>query len=174
MKFNQMSHSDLIQACVSSDPDAWTEFFARYNQIISLTALRTVRRYSSDTAIVKDLIQETYLKLCDDGFRILKNFELRTENSIYGFLKVVTTNVVHDYFRSKKRPQNEIPLDEIYDLSHPEMWGSQKSMEREISIREVEEVLAELDGPDAERDRKIFWLHHSQAFTAHDIATLFE
>ena len=50
--------------------------------------------------VLDELVQETYLKLCADQCRLLRGFQSRHPGSIFGYLKVVTANVVHDYFKS--------------------------------------------------------------------------
>jgi len=52
------------------------------------------------TSLIDDLVQETYLKLCADDCRLLRNFESRQTDAIYGYLKVITTNLVHDHLKS--------------------------------------------------------------------------
>jgi len=177
MSYSQMSHFDLVQACLTSSNDAWQEFRARYHQTISLAVLRTAYRWrDTSKGLLEDLIGDTYVKLCANNFDLLRNFEFRTDNAIYGFLKVVATNVVHDYFRHIrcKKHGTEVSFDEIYpspDPPIPSPTGSEE-IERNVLIREVEEALWEITGPDGERDRTIFWLHHRQGFTAEAIAEL--
>lgn len=49
---------------------------------------------------VDDLIQETYLKLCADNSRILRNFDHRHDGAFLGFVQVMAANVARDHFRS--------------------------------------------------------------------------
>src|SRR6266446_7754241 len=92
--------SDLIHACADGEAAAWLEFIRRFNRIIAITAHRTARRWGEDSpAVVDDLIQETYLKLCDDDTRVLREFDSPHQDAIFAFLKVVTANVANDYFK---------------------------------------------------------------------------
>ena len=50
--------------------------------------------------LVDDLVQNTFLKLCADNFKALREFEFRHEHALTGFLKVVASNVVRDHLRS--------------------------------------------------------------------------
>ena len=69
--------------------------------MIAAAVLRTARRWGEPSPCqLDDLIQETYLKLCEDDSRLLRSFQPRREDSIYGFLKMVAANVVHDHFKS--------------------------------------------------------------------------
>lgn len=172
-----VSHAELIQACLNSDGDAWREFIRRYTPVISLAVSRTASRWRNRSqSVVEELIQDTYLKLCDKQFKILREFEFQSEDSIYCFLKSVATNITHDYFRSifnKKRAAHlTVDLDEIYDTSRHDMPGNPDSVQQAVLIKEVESVLDELAGPDAQRDRDIFWFYYRYGFTAMEIAEM--
>src|SRR5579863_169175 len=98
MSYSKLSHPDLILACLKNDPEAWKEFRIRYHHIIRLAIFRTGRRCGiASKEVVQDLIQDTYRKLCTNDFKLLRNFEFRTEAGLYGFFKVVATNVTIDY-----------------------------------------------------------------------------
>src|SRR5262245_3611898 len=91
---------ELIRACVARDAAAWQEFIRRFNRIIAITSYRAARRWGEDSpAVVDDLTQESYLKLCADDARVLREFDSPHRDAIYSFLKVVTANVAKDYFK---------------------------------------------------------------------------
>lgn len=175
MSYSELSDPDLVQACLRNDQAAWEEFVRRYKQVISLAVLRTARRWGDTSKpVLEDLIGDTYLKLCADDFKLLRHFEFRTEAALYGCLKVVATNVVHDYFRHR-RPRHfvtEVAIEDVYEAADPPCSDGVKDIERNVLIREVEEALNEVTGPKEDRDRAIFWLHHRQGFTANAIAEL--
>ena len=176
MNYNEMRHSELVQACVRSDADAWREFMSRFGQVISLTALRTANRWGNTSkAVLEDLIQEIYLKLCEDDFRLLKQFEFRDEDAIYGFLKVVTANIVHDHFRhfrAKKRGIQITVAEDVYLVTHGDPSATDH-IQRAILIQEIAEALNAVTDPEDSRDRTIFWLYYRQGFTANAIADLY-
>src|SRR5947207_7570037 len=175
MILTSLTHEDLIKACLTSDEDAWKEFKARYNQVISLAVLRTARRWGNTSKdVLEDLIGDTYLKICAKNFALLRNFQFRTEAGIYGFLKVVATNVVHDHFRPRPKPGTEVSLEELYESADPPMPSRMgpDDIERNVVIKEIEEALCEVTGPEAKRDRTIFWLYFRQGFSAEAIAAL--
>jgi len=147
--------------------------------MIAGVALRTARHWGEvSPQIVDDLVQETYLKLCCDSCRLLREFESRHPDAIYGFLKVVTANVVHDHFkavRATKRGAGKEgePLDRVQDTSVPRRAGSADAVEREVLLKEIDACLCERElGPRGARDRAIFWLYYRQGLTARAIATL--
>ncbi len=101
-RYTKFSSAELVSACASSkDEEAWAEFIRRFQVVIAAAVLRTARHYGEPSRFqTDDLIQDTYLKLCEDDSRLLRSFRPRCEGSIYGFLKVVAANVVHDRFKS--------------------------------------------------------------------------
>src|SRR5882762_3456204 len=110
--------SDLIRACVDGKAAAWQEFIRRFNRIIAITSYRAARRWGEDSpAVVDDLTQETYLKLCADDARVLREFDSPHPDAIFAFLRVVTANVANDYFKrvhAGKRGGNHVdePLED--------------------------------------------------------------
>ncbi len=177
MSYSELSHSDLVQACLTANDDAWKEFKTRYGHTIGLAVLRTTRRWgNASKALLEDLIGDTYLKLLANDFALLRNFQFRSEAAIFGFLKVVATNVVHDHFRRIRTKKHgiEVSIEDIYESVDPPIPSRTGSddIERNVQIREVEEALNEVTGLDGERDRTIFWLTHQQGFTADAIAGL--
>ena len=171
-----MSLEELISACAEGgDAAAWEEFVGRFHELIASTVVRTSRRWGNEsTALVDDLIQETYLKLCSDRKRMLGEFSPLHPEAFYGYLKVVTTNVVHDHFRSarsQKRGQGqfETPLDEVPATGTSET----EHTHRDILLSEVDDTLSLVSAKgDLKRDRAIFWLYYRYGLTAPAIARL--
>ncbi len=181
-----MSLEDLIRACAENgDATAWEEFVQRFHGLIAVIVIRTAQRWdNASPALVDDLIQETYLKLCLDRKRLLSEFSPHNPESFYGFLKVVTANLVHDHFRSQRSQK--------HGLGQPHAWidsptipapiakvGSVESIQRDILLKEINEALccilseSSLSEDQQKRDRTIFWLHHGAAgLTAEEIARL--
>ena len=176
--YAQLSPEALIQRCINGDAAAWEEFMGRFHRLISGTVFRTTQKWREPSpAIMDDLIQETYLKLCADDYRLLRAYEPKHPDAIYGYLKVITANVVHDRFKavhSAKRGGDQV-IEDLTTLENQigNTSGSKQEMEREILLREIDAHLdASLSGDTAERDRTIFWLYYRQGFTAKAIASL--
>ena len=176
----QLSPEVLVEACIKADAAAWEEFMRRYYRLIAGVVIRTSRKWGeSSPATMDDLIQETYLKLCADDYRLLRAYDPKHPDAIYGYLKVITANVVHDRFKalhSEKRGGDQI-VEELTTLENrsgvDQTAGSKHAMEREILLREIDAHLnATLSGDTAERDRTIFWLYYRQGFTTKAIASL--
>ena len=180
MTYSSLSAEVLVRACAQpGDPAAWEEFVRRFHRLVATVAMRTAARWGETARqVIDDLVQETYLKLCADGCRLLREFESRHPDAIYGYLKVVTANVVHDHFKALhtvKRGaglanQETEPMDTRAGGEHT---GSPETIEREILLREIEGYLrACVAGPSQERDRRIFWLYYRHGLSARAIASL--
>src|SRR5713101_5738809 len=139
--------SDLIRACVDGKAAAWQDFIRRFNRIIAITSYRAGRRWGEDSPeVVDDLTQETYLKLCADGARVLLEFDSPHPDAIFAFLKVVTANAANDYFkrrRAGKRGGSQVdePLEDAERTGSAEGPASSASMERAVLLNEVDACL---------------------------------
>jgi RNA polymerase sigma-70 factor (ECF subfamily) len=128
-------------------------------------------------ALVDDLVHDTYLKLFDNDFRALREFNFQHENSVFGFLKRVASNVVIDHFRGEwndKRGggRETVNLDDVATFV-PSSHSSAQQVDREISIHEADEALKWLASEaNFVRDYCIFWLYYRHGFTAKEISEL--
>jgi RNA polymerase sigma-70 factor, ECF subfamily len=175
------SSTELVRACaVSKDEGAWIEFIRRFRVVIAAAILRTARRWCEPSrSLLDDLIQDTYLKLCEDNRRLLRSFQPRGEDSIYGFLKVVAANVVHDHFKSAMATKRGASQTDA--IKEPAAHADPKTpdpdsfdvVSRRLRLEQVDKILIEVTaGKDHERKRAIFWLRHQQGLTASEIASI--
>ncbi len=175
-----MSLEELIRACAeNANARAWEEFVHRFHQLIAAVVVRTSSRWArSSPAEVEDLIQETYLKICGDRKRLLSEFTPHHPEAFYGYLRVVTANVVHDHFRalnSKKRGRGETgtSIDSANAPTPTATLAGEDHIQRDILLKEVDDVLyTRSSGNDQMRDRTIFWLYYRYGMTAPAIAEL--
>jgi RNA polymerase sigma-70 factor (ECF subfamily) len=164
--------AELIASCLDGDKEtAWCEFVSRFQPLIASVILRIARRYGrSDRDLVDDLVQETFLRLCKNQGRALRQFLERLETAIFGYLKVVAASVVTDYFRSlnaQKRLGDKLPEpEELIDAS----TSTSPNAEQATMVREVNECIERL--AESGRDKTIFWLYYQQGLTASDISSL--
>ena len=182
MNFSGLSSAELVQVCAESGAaEAWEEFVRRFGRLIATVALRTARRWgSARPELVDELVQETYLKLCADQARLLRSFDPRHPDAVYGYLKTVTANLVHDHcrarFSQKRGPgQEAVPLaEEAGAAGAPRAAASEAgSAERRVLLLEIDvHLLALVEGPHAARDRRIFWLYYRVGLPAASIAAL--
>lgn len=172
--------NELVRACArSSDAAEWEQFLRRCVPVASLVAARLARLWMGGvtSSIVDDIVQEVFLKLCEQERRILREFKPRGEDSFLGLLRIVASSVASDYFRrhySAKRGGKVAitPFDEqtspVLVSDANETAGMQKAVlysELDRKLRSAPEVIGR-------RDRAIFWLYYLQGLTAEEIARL--
>ena len=169
----------LLQLCLRHrDESLWAEFIRRTQPMIAGVIVKSMRHWrNSSPEVVDDLIQDTYLKLCANDFKCLREFVCEHENALYGFLKVVASHVVHDYFRSsysQKRGSGKED-EELEEASRrsPDASSSAERIEREVLFQEISECFkTHAAGPNFPRDYAIFWLYYVQGYTAKAISRL--
>lgn len=174
----KLSTEELLKLCLETrDEDLWTEFVRRFQPVIARTVRRRIARYtqSIDRNRVDDLVQDTFLKICKDDFKALRNFEFQHENALHGFLKVMAAHVVEDDIRqnnSDKKGGGQKP-ENIDDLPRPPSDRSRAVdlILNNLRINEIENCLQQRKAePNFVRDHRIFWLYFRDGFTAQEIA----
>lgn len=168
MSYSSLSAEELVRACAESgNAEAWEEFVRRFRLVIGSAVRRIAYRYGTpNDAVIDELIQDTYLKVCNDHCRMLRDFKPQHPDAFYGMLKVTAANLAHDYFRRPRPPVTDV------DPFIPDSHSGPASIEREILLREIADILSEISSPSAARDREIFWLYYRQGFTANAIAAI--
>jgi RNA polymerase sigma-70 factor, ECF subfamily len=179
-RYSSLSLKDVVCLCASSgDDDAWEEFVSRVGKPISLTVMRTASLWGEPSrTLVEDLVQVTYLKLWEDGCRLLRNFALEHPEAILAYLKKTATNATHDYFKhghsqSSGGDQPHVSTSDVDPEAGNEAHGSQEKIAFGVFLHEIDAHLKRgLTGPDQERDRMIFWLYFRQGMSTKEIASL--
>jgi len=177
--YSSLSAAELVRVCAQTDERAaWEEFVRRFQRLIGTVAIRTARHWVAPSqAVLDDLVQETYLKLCAEDCRLLREFRPSHEDSIFGYLKVVTASVVNDHFKSLRAEKRgaghaEDSLDGLEPLTvGGGAWS--RTIERNILLQEIDRLLIECaPGPEHGRNRTIFWLYYRQGLSASAIAEI--
>lgn len=163
---------ELLQLCLSTDAqEHWRDFVRRTQPLIANVIINTVRRWKQPApSLVDDLIQNTYVKLFDNDKKALRSIKNEHENTIFGYLKVVASNVVRDHFR---KPGNKADEVELSDAVVPP--GPQDRERREFLDKkeQVKRILATLSSSETyERDLAIFCFFYEQGYTAKEISLL--
>jgi RNA polymerase sigma-70 factor, ECF subfamily len=179
MDARKLPAQELLRLCLQSqDPAAWQDFVHRFQPLIASVIVKSIRRWTTPTpSLVDDLVQDTYLKLCANNFRALRDFDCQHENALFGFLKVVASNVVHDHFRGSYSQKRGSGRDED-DLDGAQIagiagGGFAETAERAILIGEIRQCLeGQAAEPNFTRDCMIFWLYYQQGLTAKAISEL--
>jgi RNA polymerase sigma-70 factor (ECF subfamily) len=175
-----MSLEELIRACAQNgDAAMWEEFVRHFHRLIAAVVMRTMQRWGrTSPALVDDLIQETYLKICADRKRLLREFTPQHPEAFYGYLKVITANVVHDHFRGQQAHkrglgQTQVSIEEPVEHMSAATTAAAAGIHRDILLKEVDDALcASLSGEGQVRDRTIFLLYYRYGLTASAIARL--
>jgi RNA polymerase sigma-70 factor, ECF subfamily len=172
-----MSLEELIKACVENGRASdWEEFMQRFHSMIAAVVLRTASRLGDNSPpLVDDLVQETYLRICADRKRLLSEFTPHHPEAFYGYLKVITANVVHDHFRgerSQKRGREQ--TESLTEDAAPQVAARDETdPHRNILLQEIDHALgASVPTDEMKRDRAIFWLYYRYGLTASAIARL--
>jgi RNA polymerase sigma-70 factor (ECF subfamily) len=174
----KLSTQELLQLCLKSHDEAmWTEFVRRFQPLIARVVIKSLCcRGKFNLSLVDDLVQNTFLKLCANDFKALRNFDFRHENALFSFLKVITQNVVEDDIRRKQSDKNNggkepEDLDQVY--ATPARDSTPASVETRVLMGEIERCLQTLASePNFARDYTIFWLYYRQGYTAKQISEL--
>jgi RNA polymerase sigma-70 factor (ECF subfamily) len=163
---------ELLDLCLSSDDqELWQKFVRRTQPLIANVIINTLRRWREPSPnLVDDLVQETFLKLFANDRKALRGIRNAYENTIFGYLKVVASNVTCDHFR---QPKNKVPEVELTDVIVP---PSPDGFDRIQFVRLKEKIQDCLDGLSSsetyKRDQIIFWLYYEQGYTAKEISLL--
>ena len=161
---------ELLQLCLGTDAEKhWREFIRRTQPLIAGVIINTVRRWKQPApTLVDDLIQDTHVKLFANDKKALRSIKNEHENAIFGFLKVVASNVVQDHFR---KPENKADEVEVSDTVLPPGPGEREQREFLDKKDEVKRILATLSSSETyERDVAIFWLYYEQGYSAKEIS----
>lgn len=152
---------------------------SRVRKPIRLSITRTAAPWGRPShGLVEDLVQVTYLKLWEGGRSLLRDFAQQCPEGILGYLKRIAANATHDYFKhgysqSSGGDEPHVSTSEVDPEAGVEAHGSEERIAFQLFLSEIDEHLKHcLSGPDAERDRTIFWLYFRQGMSTREIASL--
>jgi RNA polymerase sigma-70 factor (ECF subfamily) len=171
MDYSSLSCDELVRACAHGNAEAWNEFVRRFERRISLAVLRVMLRYEKyNAALIEDLVQETFYKLCANDFRVLRRFKPQHENAIYPMVAVIGANTARDHYRKRLLPVIDCDVSEVAEFTpDPRPLGSDH-VEQVMALEKVDCILRKHCSA---RDREIFWLNHgANGFTAAEIGMM--
>src|SRR5436305_8445821 len=172
MAQEEISIRDLLHLCLSSDEqEQWREFVRRTQPLIASVIINTVRRWKQPApSLVDDLIQDTYVKLFANDKKALRAIKNEYENTIFGYLKVVASNVVRDHFRQPENKADEVePSDSVLPLPS----DGHDRLEFAHLKDKVQALLERFSSSETyERDVAIFWSFYEQGYTAKETSLL--
>ena len=174
---------ELVRLLLSTRDEAlraelWVEFWRRFQPVIAGVIVKSLlRRTRYNRALADDLVSESFLKICKDDFKALREFEFRHETALYGFVKVMALNALEDHFRKDKsnkrgggRPADDLKLAQATVAATSD---SVESIHNHIQLNEIHAYLQQLRSePNFDRDYKIFCLYYRDGLTAQAISQL--
>jgi RNA polymerase sigma-70 factor (ECF subfamily) len=174
MDYQVLSIEQLVEECAQRPcSEASEEFILRTHRLVGSVVRRACLEWNETRQeIMDELIQDVYVKLWADDCAMLKHFKPLHENAFLGYLKVVTANLVYDYFRKIKHLEDKTePIDDAF--AQRQNHKHSKSLENEIFFNKVDKILRQRgSGPQEEKERAIFWLYYRQGMTAKEIASI--
>ena len=167
MQMEELSAIDLIEECRrSKSTPVWEEFVRRFQPVIATALWRALNRFHGDSRrdVLDDLVQQTFLRLCHDNCRVLRNLDLRSDGGVIVYLRTIATNIAIDYLRSSKPPAD--PVNEnLADLS-PHRG------DHALLLADVDRHLRACSQSNYERDRRVFWFYYRSGLSAKAIASI--
>ncbi len=172
MAQDETSIRDLLHLCLSSDgEEQWREFVRRTQPLIASVIINTVRRWKIPApSLVDDLIQDTFVKLFANDKKALRVAKNEHENTIFGYLKVIASNVVRDHFRQPANKADEIEISDAVFPPGPRDRERLEFLQKKEQIKRLLEMLSVSETYD--RDVGIFWFFYEQGYTAKEISLL--
>jgi RNA polymerase sigma-70 factor (ECF subfamily) len=172
MAQDETSIRDLLHLCLSSDgEEQWREFVRRTQPLIASVIINTVRRWKTPApSLVDDLIQDTFVKLFANDKKALRVAKNEHENTIFGYLKVIASNVVRDHFRQPANKADEIEISDAVFPPGPRDRERLEFLQKKEQIKRILEMLSVSETYD--RDAGIFWFFYEQGYTAKEISLL--
>jgi DNA-directed RNA polymerase specialized sigma24 family protein len=169
----------LARICAySTQAPEWAQFVRAVSPAIALAARRVSTVWGDpSSATVSEIMQEVFLKLCEDDRRILRECEDRGNDSFLKLLRMITTSVGTDHFRRTRAEKRggrsqAVPLE-------PHISADEVSDSRATDAVEWPSLIAQLDGllklypkTVSTRDRDLFWLYYRQGLTAEAISRI--
>jgi RNA polymerase sigma-70 factor (ECF subfamily) len=179
--YKALSADELAHACFQGgDESAWAEFVRRFQPLIAGVIFRVACKWGDiSPQVIDDLVQDTYVKVCAERAQLLESFRSSHKDAIYAYMKVFAANLAHDYFKAQRTRKrgggsaggafvDKKDCDNVADSK-----SAESAIERDLLIRQVDACLKViLVGPNAGRDRHIFWLYYRVGLAASAIGSL--
>lgn len=105
----RLDRIDPLGELLAGDKRSWDQFVRRYAALI----VAAVRGVASVTGDVEDLTQEVFVRLCKDGFRLLRTYDANRA-SLSTWLTIVARSTARDALR-RRRPDS-VPIDAVPEM----------------------------------------------------------
>ncbi len=169
----------LARTCAySKDAPEWEQFVALVMPVVASAARRvSIVWGEADLNTVREIIQETLLKLCEEDRRILRDFQDRGDDSFLKLIRVITASVGTDYFRRNRaiKRGGSNPTQSLEPrISSEDIADSRavEAVERPALIAQLDRMLLLRRDQVSVRDRNLFWLYYRQGLTSEAISRI--
>jgi RNA polymerase sigma factor (sigma-70 family) len=105
-----MTQGADFAALISGDKGAWDAFVRRYAGLI----VSAIRGVTHDAQEAEDLVQEVFIRLCKDGYRLLKTYD-PSRAGITTWLTIVARSTARDALR--RRRLQSVPIDAVNEAA---------------------------------------------------------
>lgn len=120
-------NSVALPQLIAGDKPAWDHFVAQAAPLLRSVVRRTLLRSRAE-AHTADVMQNVFLRLCRDDFRLLKTFDARRA-SLATWLGIVATSVSIDFLRRQRL--DTVALD---DVDESELGRTQQPAMRALEL----------------------------------------
>ncbi len=96
----------MLEALARGERSAWAEFVRRYAGLI----VAAVREMAREPGEIEDLVQDVFLRLCKDDFRLLKSYD-SSRAGLSTWLTIVSRSTARDALR--RRRGQEVPIEGV-------------------------------------------------------------
>jgi len=169
----------LARLCAfSAEAEEWTLFIAQITPTIALAARRMCALWGDvSSATVHDIVQDVFVRLCEDDRRVLREFDDRGNESFLKLLRVMASSITTDHFRRVNADKRggrctEISLDDPHAVEEISASRDTEAVEWAAMISQLDGLLRKNGGRISARDRSLFWLYYRQGFTAEAISAI--
>jgi RNA polymerase sigma-70 factor (ECF subfamily) len=140
---------NLLDRCLERKPRAWEDFVDRFMGLVIYTVnhtaeARSIRLTADDR---EDLCAEVFLTIIKDNFAVLRRF--RAQSSLATYLTVIARRVVVKGLLDRKLEAARLATAAAHTVANPGAPHMELD-ERAANREEVERLLGELEGDEAE------------------------
>ncbi|MCP3906000.1 MAG: sigma-70 family RNA polymerase sigma factor [Planctomycetes bacterium] len=101
-----------LQACIDGDKRAWDLFVERWSGLIVAAVRRTIRTRVGETAEIDDPVQDVFVRLVKDDYRLLRTYDPQRA-SLSTWLTLVARSTTIDHLRRKRLDTVPLEVDAI-------------------------------------------------------------
>jgi RNA polymerase sigma factor (sigma-70 family) len=182
---NLAAHSsvELFRLCAAhpQSQEYWEEFVRRFNPLLARSVTAAWRRCGQGNwppeDVAYDLLQEVYLAVVKNDYRLLRNFRGQSEAEAEAYLAHAAINQTISFLRARqalRRSADEVSLEALLEeQGEPAPAEAARAAASSLTENELLAVLKKcFDGPNGRRDIMIFQLYAHYGYSPAEIAAL--